>query len=338
MRSLRYRGPERIELESIETPVPAPGEVLLKVLACGVCGTDVRIWKGAHRAYANASGRIPGHEIVGEVVESRASIGPAVGDVVFVAPNIGCGDCRACRSGNENLCPKTEGIGITRDGGFAEFLLVPSHLVARGNLLSLPAGVRPSVATLIEPLACVVRGQRKVAVAAGDSVAIAGAGPIGLLHVAAARRLGAARVAVAEPSAERRQAALRAGADEVYESLTALAEAEAPPSVIITAAPVKALQVQALDVAAANGRVLYFAGLPKDDSVIGFDTNILHYKELLVVGTTASTVEDCVAAAELLFSDSSIDWMITDELGLDGFDRAVELMREGTTIKTVLIP
>ena len=215
VQALVYRGPHQLELQSRPVQQLRAGEVRVKVTSVGVCGTDVRIVKGAHKAYTGVDNRVPGHEIVGRVSEIApgTTSTAAVGDTVFVAPNLGCGACAFCLRGNENLCARTEALGITLDGGFAQQVVIPAAAVANGNLIPLDPQLRPDTATLLEPLACVVRGQDKVAVARGDRVMVAGCGPIGLLHIALARARGAGLIIASDRSPIRRAAAQRAGAD-----------------------------------------------------------------------------------------------------------------------------
>jgi len=126
MRAVVYEGPGSLSVVDLPDVALQPGEVRLDVDGCGVCGTDVRIFNGEHSAYEETTGRVPGHEIVGTITELSDAAqldGLGLGDRVFVAPNIGCGSCLLCAGGNENLCRQTEGIGITRDGGFAERLM-----------------------------------------------------------------------------------------------------------------------------------------------------------------------------------------------------------------------
>jgi len=258
MRAVVYRGPRDLVVADVGPRPLGAGDVRVAVDSAGVCGTDVRIFKGEHSGFANGTGRVPGHEVVGRVSEVGQGVSPpgvAVGDVVFVAPNIGCGVCAQCRRGNENLCPATEAIGISLDGGFAESVLVPARAVEHGNLIPL-GSVSPDAGVLIEPLACVLRGQDKVDVHEGDTVFVAGAGPVGLLHVALARTRGAALVICSEPSAVRRAAAQRAGAVVVVDPTTAdpqesvaAATGGLGADVVITAAPVHALQSAALHLA-----------------------------------------------------------------------------------------
>lgn len=348
MRAVVYRGPREIVLADVDERPLDRRDVRVAVESAGVCGTDVRIFKGEHSAYSNGTGRVPGHEVVGRVRDVGAGgsrPGLAVGDLVFVAPNIGCGECSQCRRGNENLCPTTEAIGISLDGGFAETVVIPARAVERGNLISL-GSVSPDTGVLIEPLACVLRGQDKVDVHAGDTVFVAGAGPVGLLHVALARTRGAALVICSEPSAVRREAARRSGAAVVVDPTTAdlrerVAEATGGfgADVVITAAPVHALQSVALHLAATSGRVLFFGGLPKSRPTVELDTNLIHYKELFVVGTSASTLDDCRRAAALVSEGQiELDWMVSDRLALEDFAEAIARAQDPAALKVVVKP
>lgn len=349
MKVVSYQGPKTLRLEHRADPDLAPGEVRLRVEACGVCGTDVRIYKGEHSAYEHAAGRVPGHEIVGRIVEISAGDRVqelALGDRVFVAPNLGCGSCAQCASGSENLCRETEGIGITRDGAFADHLVVPSRAVERGNLIHLDPAADSAAATLIEPLACVLRGQQKVNVGLGDSVFVAGGGPVGLLHVALAKASGAALIVCSEPSEARRQAALRAGASHVVDptadepaALVADVTGGAGVDVVITAAPIHAIQTSAIELAGIGGRVLFFGGLPKSRPTVEIDSNLVHYRELLVAGTTASTNKNCRDAAALVNAGVlSLDWMVSHVVALEDFGEAIDKVQDATALKVVLAP
>lgn len=350
MRAVTYQGPRTLRVGQLPRRPLQAGEVRVAVDSVGVCGTDVRIFNGEHSAYSAASGRVPGHEIVGRVIQRSTtavpSFVPAEGERVFVAPNFGCGMCRQCRNGDENLCVQTQGIGITLDGGFAEEVVVPASAVEAGNLIRLTPTTDPDMAVLIEPLACVVRGQDKVALTAGDRVLVAGGGPIGLLHIALAVARGASQVICSEPSPTRRAAARRAGAtstvdptDRDLAAVVADVTADEGMDVVITAAPVHQLQAEALRLAGARGRVLFFAGLPKSRPTVELDTNLAHYKELLIAGTTASALDDCLRATALL-TDGSLDvsWMVSDTRTLGQTADAIAMVQDTSVIKVVIRP
>jgi L-iditol 2-dehydrogenase len=347
MRAVVYHGPRDLPVADVPDRPLRPGDVRVTVVSAGVCGTDVRIFKGEHSAYANGVGRVPGHEIVGHVAEAD-TLPPelAPGDLVFIAPNIGCGRCRQCVQGNENLCATTEGIGITLDGGFAENVVVPARAVNRGNLIRLDDACSADAGVLIEPLACVLRGQEKINVGSGDTVLVGGGGPVGLLHIALAKARGASLIICSEPSPDRRAAARTAGAAVVadagsddVDSTVAEATDGAGMDVVITAAPAHALQAAALHLAARTGRVLFFGGLPRSRPTVELDTNTIHYKELTVAGTTASTLDDCRHAAELVGQRRiELEWMVSDRVALTDFAQAIAKVQDGAARKVVIKP
>lgn len=348
MRALVYRGPGALRVENRGSTVLGPGEARVRVESAGLCGTDVRIFKGQHGAYADVTDRVPGHEIVGRLVElgEGAAPTPPLGTRVFLAPNFGCGECAFCLRGAENLCRSTQALGITRDGGFAEEVVVPAPAVRSGNVIALADDQDPSAATLIEPLACVVRGQEKVGLGAGDTVYVAGAGPVGLLHVALARARGASLVVCADRSATRRAAAERAGAEVTFDWSTTDPEAALADltqgggiDVVVAAAPSHDLQAQSLRIAAPSGRVLLFAGLPKSRPTVELDTNLIHYKELLVTATTASSLLDCTEAARLLASElDDLGWVVTDRFALEDAEVAAARAQDRGALKVVITP
>jgi L-iditol 2-dehydrogenase len=305
-----YHGPDDLRIEQVPVPEILPGEALLKVDNASICGTDLRILHGGHRKYPTGTVRIPGHEVVGTVAKVGQGVtGIEVGQRVFAAPNMGCGHCRECISGNNNVCANYDAIGITIDGAFAEYVRIPAAAVQQGNLMPVAETVDPAVAALVEPFACVLRGQRPLRIGPGDVVLVMGAGPIGIMHAKLARLQGAARVIVSEPNIQRAGQATRLGADRVVvpdeEDLETVVKAETGgrgADVVIVAAPVHAVMEQALSLAGIGGRINFFAGLPKDRPSIQFDSNLVHYKELLVTATTACSTIDCLRAVEIVNS------------------------------------
>jgi len=175
-----YHGPNDLRVEDYPTPVIGPDEALLKVVSAGICGTDLRIWHGAHRKFPPGAVRIPGHEVVGDIVDMGAEVkGINVGQRVFVAPNMGCGHCRQCVGGRNNRCADYQAFGVTMDGAFAEYMRLLAATLAQGNLIPLDQATDPAAAALIEPFACVLRGQNAVHIQPGEVVLVIGAGPIG---------------------------------------------------------------------------------------------------------------------------------------------------------------
>lgn len=346
MRVLAYRGPGDLLVEDRPTPEPGPAEALLEVAACGVCGTDLRIVAGQHRAYRDADGRVPGHEIAGIVAAAGEESGLEPGTRAFVAPNVGCGCCRSCRAGRVNLCERPEALGITRDGGFADHLLLGADVVAQGNVLAVDADVDLHALALAEPLACALRGSAACSIGPEDVVLIVGAGPIGLMHLLVAALASPRLIVVSEPSAERRAeaAVLGAGrvvdpvAEDLADVISELSDGRGP-DVVITAAPVAAAQRQALEIAAPGGRINFFGGLPRDRSIVELDTNLIHYKELLVTGTTANTNDDCRRAVELIVSrEVDVAALVGARVPIEQAERGFEAARCGAVMKVVIEP
>ena len=342
-----YHGPEDIRVEAVPRPEIGPDEVLIKVLNANICGTDLRIYKGGHRHYPPGAVRIPGHEVVGEIAELGELVtGYTVGQRVFVAPNMGYGRNRATISGNNNMDPDFQAIGINLDGAFAEYMRVPALAIQQGNLMPIAESVDPAVAALIEPLACVLRGQNAVNLHDGDVVVVMGAGPIGILHLKLARLRGALRVIVSEPSADRRQQALTLGADRVVdplnEDLRAVVLAEnggRGADVIIVAAPSKAAQQSAIDIAAIGGRINFFGGLPKHDPHIQLDANTVHYRELVITGTTACSTYDCLRAADIVNSGRlDLAPLVTSRFPLRDAVAAFAAAADGANLRVSLEP
>lgn len=310
MLALVYHGPQDLRVEEVPAPVINPGELLVRVMAASICGTDLRIYHGNHRMYPPGTVRIPGHEVVGTIAEVGAGLSEfSVGERVFIAPNMGCGHCAQCVSGNNNLCASYDAVGVTIDGGFAEYMRVPVNAVQQGNVIKVSEEVDPAVAALMEPFACVLRGQNALHIKPGEIVLVIGAGPIGVMHTKLARARGAGRVIVSEPMVDRAEQAKRMGAHRVVnpveENLQEVLNAESQgrgADVIIVAAPVHAAQESALTLAAIGGRINFFGGLPKDRPTINFDSNLVHYKELVITGTTACSTDDCWQATRIVNS------------------------------------
>lgn len=342
-----YHGPNDLRIEEVPVPEIGPGELLIKVLSASICGTDIRIIHGNHRMYSSGTVRIPGHEVVGnidKVGEGLASF--IVGERVFIAPNMGCGHCEQCVSGNNNLCSNYDALGVTMDGGFAEYMRVPANSIQQGNVIKIGDSVDSAVAALMEPFACVLRGQNALHIKPGEVVLIIGAGPIGVMHTKLAKLRGAGRVIVSEPMADRAAQVKRMGADRVVnpieEDLKAVIAEESKgrgADVIIVAAPVHAAQESALQLAAIGGRINLFGGLPKDRPNINFDSNLVHYKELIVTGTTACSTNDCWQAAQIANSGQvDLTDLVSQRFPLKDAVAAFAAAEDRKSLKIVLEP
>jgi L-iditol 2-dehydrogenase len=342
-----YHGPNDLRVENVPVPEIGKGEILVKVLNASICGTDLRIWHGNHRLYAPGTVRIPGHEVVGTISTISADIADyRVGQRVFCAPNTGCGHCQQCITGNNNRCVSYDAIGITSDGGFAEYVRISAESVQQGNLIPVGESVDPAVAALLEPLACVVRGQSVLRIQPGETVLVIGAGPIGVMHMKLARARGAGKVIVTEPIAERLEQAAQMGADKVInpvsQDVAAVLGEETGgrgPDVIIVAAPAHAAQEGALQFAAVGGRINFFGGLPKDRPSVTIDSNLIHYKELMITGTTACSTADCWKAAQIVNTGLvDLSQLISQRFPLKAAPAAFAAAEDRKSLKVVIQP
>jgi L-iditol 2-dehydrogenase len=342
-----YHGPLDLRVEQREVPSIAADEMLLRVDYASICATDLRIIQGSHRKFGPGTVRVPGHEIVGTLEQVGANVyGYRVGDRALIAPNVGCGHCRQCRAGFNNLCPDYDAFGITLDGGFAQYMRVTAPAIEQGNVILVDQGADGASMALAEPFSCVMHGQERLGVCVDDTVLIEGAGPIGIMHLLNARLLGARRVIVSDLSQSRLASAKAFGADRVtditQEDLTEVVMDEtggAGPDVVIVAAASHAAFEAAVSLAAVGGRVNFFAGLPKERPTISLDANLIHYKELVVTGSTGCSTNDCRKAAQLVAS-GQIDLrpLISGRFPLVEANSAIEAAGDKHKLKVILEP
>ncbi len=342
-----YHGPNDLRVEDVPVPAIGMGEILVKVVSASICGTDLRIFHGNHRMYQPGTVRIPGHEVVGSIAALGSGVDNySIGQRVFCAPNTGCGHCQQCITGNNNLCANYDAIGVTSDGGFAEYVRIPANSVRQGNVIPISESVDPAVAALMEPFACVLRGQNALHMKPGEVVLVMGAGPIGVMHAKLAKARGAGRVIVSEPIPERAVQARRMGADRVVdpgaEDLRTVLNDESQgrgADVIIVAAPAHAAQESALELAAISGRINFFGGLPKDRPTINFDSNLVHYKELLITATTACSTADCWQATQIVNSGLvDLSEVVSQRFPLKDALTAFAAAEDRKSLKVVLEP
>jgi L-iditol 2-dehydrogenase len=340
----RFHSPGDIRIEDAAEPAPGPGEVKIRVRNCSACGTDVKISKHGHHHIRPP--RVMGHEIAGEITEVGDDVsGWQPGERVQVIAAIPCGTCEECRRGRMTVCPNQESMGYHYDGGFAEYTIVPAKVLAVDGLNRIPGGLGFAEASVAEPLACVLNGQELARVGDGDDVVIIGAGPIGCLHVRLARSRGAARVFLADLNADRlamsaervRPDATICGTDLVDQVLK-LTDGRGA-DVVVTAAASGAAQEQALQMAARQGRISFFGGLPKNAPIIACDSNLVHYRELSIVGANGSSPQHNARALGLIASGAvPVGDLITDRLPLADVLDGIDIVGRGTAIKVTIEP
>ncbi|RBP18116.1 threonine dehydrogenase-like Zn-dependent dehydrogenase [Roseiarcus fermentans] len=346
MKAAVYRAPGDIALEDRDMPVCGDDELLLRVRAASVCGTDMRIFKSGHFKIPASTHRVLGHEVAGVIAKvGRFVSGFAEGMRVTVTPNIGCGRCKLCRRGYNNMCPNYEAFGISLDGGFEDYMRVPNIAVRGGNVFAIPDGVSFEEAAVVEPLSCAFNAFQGLKVTPEDRVLIFGPGPIGAFFTQLAKLYGAKTVIVAGITDNRLETVGRMGADVLINTTrTDLAQEIANISngdgvdVIVTAASAPQLQAQALTLLAMHGRVNFFGGLPKGAKV-ELDTNLIHYRGLHVAGTTGSSNEDYARAMQLV-ADGQINVrdIVTERYPLTEIGKAFDSAFEGRGMKAMVVP
>ena len=327
---------------TVADPQLEPGDLLVRVKAATVCGTDIRILRGKKTTGIRYPS-ILGHEFAGEVAENGGHSQFKKGQAVCVCPQFACGHCERCIQGAENLCRNQTAMGYEIDGAFAEYVRIPARGVATGNVFSVPEGLSYEQAALAEPLACVMNGQERVGVKLGDVVAVLGAGPIGILHIKLARRAGARRIVVSEPSPLRREAALKAGADLAVDPATEdlfgrtlEASGGHGADVVIVAIGVAALANDAIRLARPRGRISLFAGFTKGVKA-ELDVNAIHYNELVVTGASGLGRLQFERALNMIASGHlEVESLLTHRFGLRDIQQALDTAEHGSAIKVVV--
>jgi L-iditol 2-dehydrogenase len=338
MQVAMYYNNRDVRLEEMPVPPIGPGELLVKVLASGICGSDVMEWYRTKKAP-----RVLGHEITGEIVETGGRVkGFRPGDRVFVSHHVPCNTCSYCLNGHHTVCDTLRSTNFD-PGGFAQYLRVPEINVDRGVFL-LPGDVSFEEGVFIEPLACVVRGQRAAKIQSGDRVFVIGAGISGLLHIALARASGAAHILAADVHEHRLQAAMRFGADgalqagEVNASRLRELNGRLPEKVIVCAGAASAY-AQALASVDRGGTVLSFAPL---EPGVSFPFPLFDFWNdgISLIATYGGSPGDIEAAIALIRSRRmALTDMVTHRLSLSETGAGFRLVAEAReSIKVVIEP
>ena len=325
-----------------ERPVPSvgPGELLVRIVASGICGSDVLEWYRIHRAPL-----VLGHEIAGEVVEAGEGVEKyRPGDRVAVAHHVPCNTCRYCLAGNHTVCETLQRTNFD-PGGFAEYVRLPAINVDRGVFV-LPDGVTYEEATFVEPLACILRGQRRAGLRPGQSVLVIGSGISGLLHVQLARATGAGSIVATDVSDCRLEAARRFGADAVFRagdySLERLREVNGgflADLVIVCTGAVSAVE-QAVQSVERGGAVLFFAATGPGVTIPLSVNDFFWRTDRTLTTSYAGSPADYAQALELIRAGRlPVNDMITHRLGLAETGRGFRLVAGADeSLKVVIEP
>ena len=348
MKAAVIKKPGVIEIETVPTPEPGPGEVLLKVEACALCGTDQRVLSGEKHVDVS----IVGHEITGTVAALGQGVkGIRQGQRFIVQTVIGCGACPMCKIHRENLCEKGFiAMGYQFNGGFAEYLIMPQVAVDQGCLIPIPDDLPAEIGTLIEPLSCCVNGMKYIPLEQTEHVVIFGGGIIGVLNGLVARARGARVVTIMDVSQARLDLLRKLGLpfDHLVNSgkispAAWVKDATGGRGVdaVVVAASVKALVTQGIGLLRRAGHLSVFAGMPKSDPVEPVDLNKIHYLELNLHGANSSSQADYLQARDFLVS-GKIDGrpLVTHRFPLNRFLEAVKIQSDPSqgSLKIIILP
>lgn len=335
-----FMGKGKIVTVEREMPKAGPGEVVVRVMAAGVCGTDVHIYSGEAGSADVRPPVVLGHEFAGEVVEIGAGVGSlAVGDKVTVDPNIYCGKCDYCRNGKIQLCEHLSAIGVTRDGGFAQYCLAPEAQAFRLN-----ADVDCEAGALAEPIACCLHGIDIANILPGQTVCVIGGGAIGLIMAQLARLSGASKVIVSEPVEGRRKIALELGVDavidpfkgDVNEQIEAVTGKPGVDAVIECVGLVSATK-QAFQIAGKGASIVLFS-VPKPGATFELPLFDVYKKELRIAGSFINPSTHLRAANLVNAGKLNLKPILTHRYPLAQLEQAIKKQTDGDSIKVLVKP
>jgi 2-desacetyl-2-hydroxyethyl bacteriochlorophyllide A dehydrogenase len=329
MNSVVIEKPNEIHMVERDVPEPGPGEVMIQVMASGICGTDLHIYRGE---YMGSYPVIPGHEFSGVVVAVGSHVTRfKTGDRVAVEPNISCDNCVNCLNNRQNFCLNWQAIGVTLPGGMEEYVIAPEKAVFSIGDLPFEHGA------FMEPLSCVVHGIERAGIGLADHVAILGAGPIGNLMIQMARLQGAARITVLESNPGRAESARQLNADVVVPRMEDLLLDTY--DIVIDATGVIPVMNRSIDFVRKGGTVLLFGVPPsgRNMEVEGFKI----FQKGLTVLSSFTSVRNSFQAVDLLQSGQiRVDSLISHQLPLEEMPHALEMIesRDPAVKKVILQP
>ncbi|MFZ5987042.1 MAG: zinc-dependent dehydrogenase [Bacillota bacterium] len=342
MKAAVVYGKDDIRIEEYPTPKADKGEIVVRIRASGICATDVKTLLG--QGLPKDLPTILGHEVVGEIFELGEGVsGFEVGDRVAVYPIAVCGECYYCKNGRHNLCMKEFGLGHGIDGGFAEYVKLPSQIVNIGGVIKIPDELTYEKAVLAEPLSCGLAALRVNRVKKGDKVVIVGAGPMGLIHLKVSKWAGAT-VIMADLLDRRLETAKQMGADycinvsqsDILEEVKKITDGLGA-EVVITSLGIPKVIEDSLKLV-RNGGVLNIFGGPPAGQTISVDPRWIHYSEIVLTGSFAATPDDFKKAVYIIACDEiEVEDLISDKFTLDSMLDAVERAKRQEMIKGIVL-
>ncbi len=331
MKALVIDGPGRSRIAELPRPEPRADEVLIEVSRCGICGTDIHIYRGE---YLGTYPITPGHEFSGTVVGKGSAVkGLAIGDRVAVEPNISCDSCPACLSNRQNFCENWSAVGVTLPGGMAEYVCAQEKAVFKIGMLPFASGA------FVEPLSCVLHGVQKARPQLADNILVVGAGPIGLLLIKTLIATGASSITVADKN-QGRLAFAKTEGGAIIHTMSSLDEL--PPDrydLVVDATGAPSIMGRTIAWVRPGGRILLF-GVPPSGSSVSFDAFAIFRKGLEIMSSYTS-VRNSIQAIRLMQSGQiDVSHLASHELPLEKFTQGIELIENGTpgVMKILMVP
>jgi L-iditol 2-dehydrogenase len=334
---------EKIVVKDVPDPDCDQGSIVVKVEACGICGSDIRNFHVGLRS--GVKGQIMGHELAGTVHQVDPGVRAFThGQKVAIAPDVSCGQCYYCRRGWVNLCVNHRMIGTHWPGGFAQYIHLPAEVLAHGMVHPMPAGLSFEQGALAEPVSSVLAAQENAGIGLGDTVAIIGDGPIGCMHLEVARARGVAQVIMvglkrlAQARVFNPDALFDASSQDSVAEIRRLTDGLGA-DVVIVATPVAVAQAQGIEAVRKRGTVILFGGLPKSSPTATLNTNLIHYNELRLVGAFSYPAY-MHQKALLAIRDGKIsaDKYFTKTVSLAGIQSGIKAVEAGEALKVLVKP
>lgn len=333
MKAAIFHKPGHLQLEEVKMPEIKEDELLIKVKACGICGTDRHIFKGEAPAANNIA---LGHELAGIVEKFGTKVtGFKPGDRVVVDPNIFCGECFYCRQGEVNLCENLKAVGVTQNGGFAEYVAVPA-----GNVYLLPESLSFEEGAMVEPVSCCLRGIDRANIRPGDYVLVLGGGAIGLILAQLARAAGAAEVFISEPKEYNRQLAKNLGFNHVYGPniiKEKIAEkTQQGVDLVIEAVGSKVTTQESFRLIRKGGTIVIFGVAPEEETVDIYPFDI-YKRELTIKGSYVNPFVSERAIKLLAAGKVNVKPLITDKHSLEKLPELLAEVPSKDSIKSMIV-
>ncbi len=344
MKAAVFKNIGNIQIEEVPMPTCPANGLLVKVIACGICGGDVRNYHNGLKG--GVTNQIMGHEIAGEIVEAAGDVsGFHVGDRVALAPDVSCGQCWYCKRGLVNLCQNHKMLGTHFPGGYAQYIALPQEVVQRGFIEKIPDDMSYEHAAFAETCSAVIACQNYNNIGFGDRVVIIGDGPVGCLHIEVARARGASTIIMV--GMDKLELAKQfnpdhllnnSEPDKVVEKVIDITDGIGA-DVVICAVPSVTIQPYAIRMLRKRGKAIIYGGVPKDKELSQLNSNLIHYNELSIVGAFSYPSIGLYDAIQAIHSKViSADKYINAKLPLERVVDGMEMIKSGKALKVILMP